>query len=117
MRTLFRIWLTVSAMALAAPADALAQTATRFNGSYMVSPATGPGRCAQMETPSPLTITNGKVQSADGHFTGSVDSNGLLVLRTKENMRFEGQIDAAGTAKAMGASKQGCFYALSWKKQ
>jgi hypothetical protein len=114
---LFRIWLIISAMALALPA--LAQTTNKFDGTYTGLPGTttGGAQCPPMETPSALTITNGSIVSASGRFTGTVDAGGRVVLHTKENNRLDGQVDGSGHLTATAVSTKNCAYTFNWQKR
>lgn len=117
MRAVFRICLIALAMSAALPALAYAQI-NRFDGTYTGLPTatSGKSQCPQMETPSPLTIANGNAQTATGNFTGTVSADGHVVMHA-QGTRFEGQIDATGLVKVVGASTQGCIYTWSWKKR
>jgi hypothetical protein len=106
MRALFRIALTVSAMALTATGAAAARAASNFDGVYVGVSATADNgsHCPTPQTPGPLTIANSSATSTTGFFTGTADTNGHVVLHTKESTRFEGQIDASGVLKAGGGT-------------
>jgi hypothetical protein len=118
MRALFRIALTVSAMALAITSAAPARAASGFDGTYAGVSATvdNGSHCPTPQTPGPLTIASGAATSATGFFTGAADANGHVVLHTKESTRFEGQIDTSGMLKVGGGSPR-CTYTMIWKKQ
>jgi hypothetical protein len=112
---LFRISLMASAIAVVFSGIAVAQSAASYDGTYIgVSGTVNNTRCLTAQTPGPLTIANGNAVS--NYFTGTVDGSGHVVLHTKENSRFDGQIDGTGVLKAGGAPPQ-CAYSFVWKKR
>ena len=119
MRMLFRTGLVVSAMALAAPVGARAQS-TVFDGSYVgVSGAIGQGgtvNCPPVTAPAPLTIANGNVTSsmADS-FHGTVGPDGHVVLHSKGDIRYEGKID--GRVLKVGGGTPRCTFYFTWQKR
>lgn len=117
MRMLSRTGLVLSAMTLGV---AVAQAATPYDGTYVGVSATqtsGSSHCVAAQMPAPLTISNGTAASTAGYFTGTVDAQGHIVLHTKEQTRFEGQVDA-GSIKVGGSFGFGsCAYSIVWKKQ
>lgn len=121
MRKLFRISLTVSAMAIALPV--LAQSTTKFDGTYVGvsgnSNESGSTRCPPTPPPAPVTISNGAIQSAaPGAFQGTVGADGRVVMHhSPDNLRYDGQIDGAGTLTAGGSSPRGCVYTYVWRKR
>jgi hypothetical protein len=118
MHILLRGGVLVSAMTFAAAPNGLAQTLTNFDGTYVGVSANlnGSTHCVPAETPAPLTISQGNAATSTGFFTGTVDATGRVVLHTKQNTRFDGQIDGSGTLKAGGTAGQ-CSYTMVWKKK
>ena len=123
MRTLFRIGLAVSAMALAAPVAARAQAVTNFDGSYggvsLTASGSGHSCAAASPVPGPLTISAGNARTAQGQavFQGTVTAQGGLSLHSPMGTLMTGRIDPSGTATAGLTIGQGCTYSFAWKKR
>jgi hypothetical protein len=116
MKTTKMLWVS---MALLATAPALAQT-TKFDGTYagVSGKSLGGGQvnCPPVQTPSPLTITNGTAQSQAGNFQGTVGPDGNVVLHDKGSNRYQGTIDGTGLLKVGGGTPR-CSFEFSWKKR
>ena len=101
-----RIFLTIAAFALATPVAAQGPT-TVFDGTYagvstdMEAAHRDVPRmsCPKFGLPDPLVIRNGVVRGGGG-WTGTVSSQGALVIRHRLFTHVEGQIDPQGTATA-----------------
>jgi hypothetical protein len=113
MPALFRICLTVSAMAMGLPGLAAAQSTTAFDGTYLgVSlQGSGSGRSCSPATsaPRPLTLSGGNarvVMGAQGDlvFQGTVDAHGVLTLRSGSGSLLSGRVDPGS-------------YSMTWRKQ
>jgi hypothetical protein len=65
--------------------------------------------------PGPLTIAGGVVRYAGGTAEGSVNAQGVLVLRTPNGQRLDAQIDGRGTVT--GRFTGSCNYHLVWQKE
>jgi hypothetical protein len=106
MPTLFRTWLTVSAMAIALPAVASAQTSNAFDGTYVgvsVQDSGGKGCTPAGTAPRPLTISGGNAQAlmgmgGDVAFTGAVGAGGSAMMRSPKGSVLNLRIDAGGSA-------------------
>jgi hypothetical protein len=110
-----------TALALAVPAVARAQTA--FDGTYAgmsahTSKSPAHGRpCPRWHTPDALTITNGVVHSGTrDKWTGTVNPQGHVVLRNKQAMRVDAQIDPQGTVTGRYHGPA-CAVDFVWQKQ
>lgn len=120
-----KVFLMITGFALTTPAAAQAPgpPARAFDGRYVgvsahVSKSTAHGRqCSREHTPETLTITNGAVQSSTGdRWTGTVSSQGGLVIRNKRSMRVDAQIDPQGTIKGR-YNGPACMVDYVWHKQ
>jgi hypothetical protein len=123
MRTLFRIGLAVSAMALAAPVTARAQAVTNFDGNYggvSLTASGGSHACTVASpVPGPLTISGGNAKTAQGQavFQGTVTAQGGLTLHSPLGTLMTGRIDPSGAVTAGMTVGQGCTYSFAWKKR
>jgi hypothetical protein len=128
---LILLTIAVSAATLPAAAQAPAPTTTAFDGTYFgvsrtFEAATLDGRnrtwmsaCTfgdhQSGRPAPLVIVNGIARSAwGGPAEGSVNPQGVLVMRTPHGDRFDGQIDGQGAVT--GRFSGFCSYQFVWQK-
>ena len=120
-----KVFLMITGFALTTPAAAQAPgpPARAFDGRYVgvsahVAKSTAHGRqCPREHTPETLTITNGAVQSSTGdRWTGTVSSQGGLVIRNKRSMRVDAQIDPQGTIKGR-YNGPACMVDYVWHKQ
>jgi len=119
-----KVFLAIASFALAMPAVAQAPgPMTTFDGKYAgvsahVSKSTAHGRqCPPEHAPDALTITNSAVQSsARDSWTGTVSSQGGVVLRNKRSMRVDAQIDPQGTIKGRYHGPA-CTVDYVWRKQ
>src|SRR5262249_22746264 len=100
--------LTIGVAALAMPAAAQAPATTAFDGTYAgvsrevskVRTGGTAGNCGVNGVPGPLTIKDGVVQSrGSGGWEGTVNPQGVLVMRSPNASRFDGQIDNQGTIR------------------
>jgi hypothetical protein len=122
MRKLFRTGLVVSAMALVAPAGAVAQVTTRYDGTYTKvssEPVGGtPQNCPPVGTDQ-LVITGGighMIWGDSSLFSGWVDPHGLVTLQATNGLHFDAQIETKGTIKAT-VKLPACSYAMVWQKK
>ena len=124
MRTLLQIGLTVSAIAITAPA--WAQSVTMFDGTYngVSSVAAGGGsRCfPSTPIPRPLTIKNGAVSwgaglTGDTIFQGSVTAQGALTAKADNGIHVYGKIDPTGKITAGSTGSGSCTITSIWQKQ
>jgi hypothetical protein len=118
MSTVFRIGLTIAAMASAIPAAAQAPTAATFNGIYVGVSTTGSPEsfCKSAQpVPSTLTIENGVARIAAG-FEGTVTADGDLELKSSEGTRTSGHVDNQGNVIATTKIEK-CTFETRWRKQ
>jgi hypothetical protein len=118
MHVLFRIGLTVAAMAVAAPA--LAQS-TAFDGTYAGvsgnSASISGAKCPPMQAPASLLIVaNGAANSQNGFFQGTVAPDGRVTLHGKEAVSYQGQVDRSGAMKVTGSTTI-CSFTFTWQKR
>jgi hypothetical protein len=75
-------------------------------------------KCAPVRNvPAPLTITNGIArQAAPGGWQGSVSPQGGLVMRSRNGVRFNGQVDNQGVIRGE-TSGVFCTFTTVWRKQ
>jgi len=119
----------ICAAALIMPIPAAAQgTSTAFDGTYsgvsrtlertMAVPRPG---CAPSGGAAPLKIVNGIARTLCGRpaeAEGSVSPQGILVMRTPDGHRFDGQINGEGTVTGrFGGRPGGCTYQMVWQKR
>ncbi|HEY1795012.1 MAG TPA: hypothetical protein VGG57_02715 [Stellaceae bacterium] len=123
MHTLFRTWLTASAMTAALAAPAVAQGAPGFDGSYagvsrkLVSDTSAHHICPPSGGIGVLTIRGGVAQTrwGSGTYDGQVTAQGTLTMRASNGAHFDGHI--SGNV-AQGQSLNGpCTQELTWQKQ
>jgi hypothetical protein len=121
------LW-TIAAFAWATPvaAQPAAPTTTAFDGTYVGVSSTfeedilGRRTWSSYCPPSPgppgdLTIVNGVARSKwGGPIEGSVNPQGLLVMRNANGSRIEAQLAGHGTVTARWTG--GCSYQLVWQK-
>ena len=113
-----------TALVLAMPAAAQPPMPTTvFDGTYAGSSAhtsksTAHGRpCPRWHTPDALTITNGAIHSGTrDKWTGTVNPQGHVVLRNKQAMRVDAQIDPQGTITGQYQGPA-CTVDFVWQKQ
>jgi hypothetical protein len=126
-----KVLLTIAACMLATPvaAQTPAPATTAFDGTYAGVSRTLEGvmrrnmvggqtrGCPQSGRGGPsLKITNGIAQSNWGAAAeGSVSPQGVLVMRTPNGLRFDGQIDDKGTVT--GRWTGNCSYQVVWQKK
>jgi hypothetical protein len=117
-----KLFLTIAALAAAAPAVAQAPT-TAFDGTYVgvsmhVTKATREAaNCPRGGVPQPLTITNGVVKPPHGRgWTGTVSPSGALTMQNQYAMHVHAQIDPQGTVTGQYTGPQ-CNVGYVWKKQ
>jgi hypothetical protein len=118
MSTVFRISLTIAAMASAIPAAAQAPAAATFNGIYVgVSTTASPERvCTPAQpVPSTLTIENGVARTAAG-FEGTVTAGGDLELKNSAEIHTNGHVDNQGNVTAT-TKIENCTFETLWRKQ
>jgi hypothetical protein len=121
-----RIVLTIAACTLATPvaAQAPAPTATAFDGTYvgvsrtlegtMIAPSAK--TCPPNGRPGPLTIVGGAARTPWGSTAeGSINAQGVLVLRAPNGARIDAQIDGSGTIT--GRLTSACSYQVVWQKK
>jgi hypothetical protein len=125
------LW-TIAAFAWATPvaAQAPAPTTTAFDGTYAGVSRTLEGtmlnqstRCPPLAQPAPLTIVGGVARTALGNTSyvgggtaeGSVNAQGVIVLRTPHGEQLDAQIDGRGTVT--GRYTSACNYQMVWQKQ
>jgi hypothetical protein len=124
MPMLFRICLTVSAMIIALPTVALAQTSNTFDGTYAGVSIQNNGSRSCTPTgpvPRPLTVSGGNAQNlmgmgGDVAFTGAVGAQGGAMMRSPKGTVMNLRIDAGGSASGqltLGA----CTYQMVWRKK
>jgi hypothetical protein len=115
----------VAAIALAMPvvAQGPMPPTTAFDGTYAgmsahTSKSPAHGRpCPRWHTPDALTITNGVVHSGTrDKWTGTVNPQGHIVLRNKQAMRVDAQIDPQGTVTGRYHGPA-CAVDFVWQKQ
>ena len=119
-----KIFLTIAAFALAAPAAAQAPGApAAFDGTYAgvsmhVTKATREAtHCPHGGVPAPLTIKNGIVKPPSGKgWTGTVNSQGALVIRNQYAMHVHAQIDPQGAVTGKYTGPQ-CNVDYVWRKE
>ena len=114
----FRISLTILAMASALPAAGQAPTAATFNGTYGgISTTASPARSCTPAQPAPstLTIENGVARTAAG-FEGTVTANGDLVLKNSTGISTNGHVDNQGNVTAT-TDIENCTFETLWRKQ
>ena len=77
--------------------------------------------CAPSGGVAPLTIVNGIARTPWGRpaeAEGPVSSQGVLVMRTPDGHRFDGQINGEGTVTGrFGGRPGGCTYQMVWQKK
>ena len=123
---------TIAACMLTTPvaAQAPAPTTTAFDGTYvgvsqtlegtMLGETRGTRNCPPNGQPAPLTIAGG-VPRYNGStlraaiWEGSVNAQGVLVLRAPYGARIDAQIDGRGTVT--GRVTSGCSYHIVWQKE
>jgi hypothetical protein len=94
--------LTIAVGAATGPLAAQAPAPTAFNGKYMgvsrevskVRSGGTAGNCGANSVPGPLTITNSVVRGSN--WEGAVSPQGMLVMRSANASRLDGQIDNRG---------------------
>jgi hypothetical protein len=130
---------TIAACMLATPVAAQgpapAPTTTAFDGSYvgvsrslegnMLGPNTATRGCTPSGQPGPLTIAGGVARyqagvgtyvSGDGTYEGSVNAQGVLILRGgPSGNRIDAQIDGRGSVTGRLTSR--CSYQMVWQKE
>jgi hypothetical protein len=119
-----KVLVMIGAFAFAIPAAAQTPASTTaFDGKYggasaHVSKSTAHGRqCPREHAPDPLTINNGAVHSKEGdRWTGTVNPQGALTIRTKRSMRIDAQIDPQGTIKGR-YNGPACMVDYVWHRQ
>ena len=122
MRPLFRIWPMLSAMMIALPMVAAAQT-TAFDGTYIGVSIQGTGgrSCTpSAPAPRPLTIAGGNARLVIGIsssvFQGPIDPQGGLRLHSGHGALLTGQVDASGNASGQILLEH-CAYQMTWRKR
>ncbi len=88
-----------------AATQALGPTTNAFDGTYVgvsreltLGKSARATQCDQPGIPEPLTISNGVVRSTEGGGSeGSVNPQGVAVIRRSRGMRLNAQVDAQGT--------------------
>jgi hypothetical protein len=128
-RSLISSMRAICTAALITPIPAGAQgTATAFDGTYsgvsrtlertMAVPKSG---CAPSGGAAPLTIDNGIARTLWGRpaqAEGPVSPQGVLIMRTPDGHRFDGQINGEGTVTGrFGGRPGGCTYQMVWQKK
>ena len=121
-----RILLVIAACISALPAAAQAPPpTTAFDGTYAgvsaVSTRSSRGGanrlCRPQPIPSPLTIRNGVIQPTGGdRWQGTVNPQGVLVVRDVRARRVEAQIDPSGTITGQYPGPN-CKTTFVWRKQ
>ena len=119
-----RVLLSIATFVLATSAAAQAPTAptTAFDGKYVgvsrevskVRSGGTAGNCGANSVPGPLTITNGVVRGSN--WEGAVSPEGMLVMRSANASRFDGQIDNRGTIRGQVGGYI-CMWTYVWQKQ
>jgi hypothetical protein len=124
MRILVCSGFVVSVMALVAPAGALAQAVTSFDGTYAGASLSASGATAacsvKSPVPAPLIISGGNARTQQGEaaYQGSVNAQGVLQLHTPAGTLMYGKIDASGAATAgVTVGGHNCTYSFAWKKK
>jgi hypothetical protein len=141
-----RILVTIAACMLTTPvaAQAPASTMTAFDGTYIGVSRTVEGlgdpterttgqrsstggnpendiRCSPRPgPPGPLTIANGVARfSGSANWPeGSVNAQGVLVMRRADGGTLDAQIDGRGTMTGrMTGGLWGCWYHMVWQKE
>jgi hypothetical protein len=110
--------------AIPAAAQVPAATMTAYDGTYLGvshtfeenSGSANPGRtwthyCLQYP-PGTLSIVDGIAKA--GTLEGSVDPQGVLIMRRPNGSRFDGRINSQGTVT--GRETSGCNYQWVWQK-
>jgi hypothetical protein len=121
-----RTLLTIPALALAMPvaAQAPGPTTTAFDGTYIGGSRTLEGTMVGHTTRScppngragPLTIAGGIARTPwGGTAEGSVNEQGVLVMRAPNGARIDAQIDGRGTVT--GRLTSACSYQMVWQKK
>ena len=119
-----RVFLAIAVFALAMPvaAQAPGPPTMAFDGKYTgvsadVSKSTAHDRkCPREHVPDTLTITNGAAHSsARDRWTGTVTSQGGVILRNKRSMRVDAQIDPQGTITGQ-YNGPACKVVYTWRK-
>lgn len=122
MHKLFRTGIMVSAMALAAPAGAVAQVTTSYDGTYAKVSSEPVGGARQSCLPvgtAQLVITGGighMIWGDSSLFSGWVDPHGLLTLQAPNGLHFDAQVETNGRIKAT-VKLPTCSYAMVWQKK
>jgi hypothetical protein len=120
-KVLLAIGLSAAALPLAAQTPA---PTTAFDGTYAGVSRTlettmrgGATRsCPLNGQPAPVTISNGAARTLwGGTADGSVNSQGVLVMRAPNGARIDGQIDGKGTIT--GRITSACSYQVVWQKK
>ena len=122
-----KIILTIAAYGFAMPvaAQAPAPTTTAFDGTYTgasrevskVRSGGTAGNCGVNGVPGPVTITNGVVRSqGGGGWEGTVNPQGVLVMRLPNASRFDGQIDSQGAIRGQIGGYI-CVTTFVWQKK
>ena len=121
-----KILLTIvlSAVALSVAAQAPAPTTSEFDGTYTgisrevsKNPSAPRAKCPPSGALAPLTIKNGVVvPSGPTAWEGTVNPQGVLILRNERSSRVDGQIDSQGTIRAQ-YSGTGCVTTFVWQKK
>jgi hypothetical protein len=122
-----RILLTIATCALATSAAAqVPAPTTAFDGTYAGVSRTVVGvletgysarECLPNSEPPPLTIVNGVAQTKDSAgvtLDGTVNAQGVLVMRSSFGTRVDAQIDDHGTVR--GRMNVYCSYQMVWQK-
>ncbi len=109
------------------PTPAETQTTNDFDGTYagvsrkrITQGGRGP-QCEAEGVPESLIISNGVVSSAGGGYDGSVNPQGLAVIRTPRGSRINAQV-AQGTISGSyngtgGPDGRRCTNTYVWQKQ
>jgi hypothetical protein len=135
------LWTIAACMsAIPVAAQAPAPTTTAFDGTYVGVSRTVEGvagahtsgqrsitggnpendiRCTQNDPPGPLTIANGVARySGRGNWPeGSVNAQGVLVIRVPYGNRLDAQIDGRGTVTGRITGGWICSYHVVWQKE
>jgi hypothetical protein len=109
------------------PTPAASQAANAFDGTYagvsrklITQGGRGP-QCEAEGVPESLVISNGVISAAGGAFEGSVNPQGIAVIRTPRGSRINAQVaqgTISGTYNAAGGpSGVGCTNTFVWQKQ
>ena len=94
--------------------DTYAGVSRTFEGNMSATSATPRGCLPNGQPPGPLTIAGGVVRYAGGTAEGSVNAQGVLVLRAPNGERLDAQIDGRGAVT--GRFTGSCSYHLVWQK-